>query len=281
MAVKKAAPAKAAPAKAAPAKAAPAKETAIVPWKDRFEKYATQQKEQVSSIGAGGVGVKFGRNAITVGGTSVPGGKLECVIIGSCALNAWYEQAYDPDSPTPPDCYAFAVKNDDPEMAPKDDVASKQADKCGECPHNEWGSAAQGRGKACGNKIRLGLITAKDAEDGPSTSTAELATATVSPTNLKAYAGYVKALEEDHGRPVWAVVTEISSHDDPKTQIRLEFKMVDVIDDDDILSALEKRYLKIQDVLQVPFSAAIERPEKKAPARGNQRFAAKKAPARR
>ena len=260
-------------------KASPGK--AIVKWQDKFASAAKAAREQVKTIG-GGVGVKFGRGSITVGGNTVPGGKLVCVILGSCAFNAWYEADYDPSDAQPPDCYAFSNLVGDPEMAPTDDVHNKQADLCANCPKNEFGSAKTGRGKACGNNIRLGLITEKDAEDADGISTAELATAKVSPTNLKHYAGYVKMLDEEHGRPPWAVVTEVSSFDDPVTQIRLEFKMVEVIEADDILTALEKRVDSVEEDLMKPFPPPTERSVKKPAAtgvgRGN-KFAGKSKPA--
>lgn len=256
--------------------------TSIVKWDEKFAKYAKETKDQTKNIGTGGVGVKFGRGSITVGDTPVKGGKLECVIVGSCALNAWYKADYDPNDRQPPDCYAFAVVSDDPDMAPHAAASDKQSDLCATCDKNQFGTAKVGRGKACGNNIRLGLFTAKDVEDAKGISSAELATAKVSPTNLTHYKKYVDLLEEEHGRPPWAVVTEVSSFDDPKTQIRLEFRMVELIEDDEILEALEKRFLKIQDVLQKPFAAPTERaPTKKPAAGGNKKFAAKKQAARR
>ncbi len=254
--------------------------TALVPWSEKFAKYAKETKEQVKNIGTGGVGVKFGRGSITIGDTPVKGGKLECVIIGSCALNKWYETDYDPTDKQPPDCYAFSVIADDPDMAPHAAAAHKQSDKCADCEKNQFGTAKTGRGKACNNTIRLGLLTAKDAEDADGVASAELATAGVSPTNLGHYKTYTDMLEEEYGRPPWAVVTEIASYDDPKTQIRLEFRMVELIEDDSVLQALEKRFLKIQDLLQKPFAAPTERP---VPAKGsvNKRFAPKKKTAKR
>lgn len=240
--------------------------TALAKWDEKFAKYAKEGKEQVKNLGVGGIGISFGRGKIEVGGNAVPGGKLECIIIGSCALNAWYESDYNPNDKQPPDCYALAVVSDDPEMKPHPSCTNKQAELCSECDKNKFGTAKTGRGKACGNNIRIGCITAKDAEDAASISSAELATGKVSPTNLVHFKKYLESIEEQHGRPLWAVVTEISSHDDPKTQIRLEFKLVELIDDDEILAALEKRFLTIQDVLQKPFAAPIERDA--APAKG-------------
>jgi hypothetical protein len=262
MAIRKEAPtASAAPVKGKATAASKAKTTAIVPWTEKFAKYAKQSTEQLKGIGAGGVGVKFGRGSISVGGLPIPSGRLECIVLGSCALNKWYDGDYDPNDAQPPDCYAFAIVTDDEDMAPHADATSPQSEKCADCDKNVYGSARTGRGKACANTLRLGLIVAKDADDAAGISTAEMATAGVSPTNLKNYAGYVKALEEEHGRPPWAVVTEISSHDDPKTQIRVEFKMVSLIQDDEVLEALEKRFLKIQDALQQPYGPKIDRPK--------------------
>lgn len=256
-------------------KVAPKKSTAIVKWDEKFSKYAKETKDQVKNIGTGGIGIRFGRGSISIGETPVKGGKLECVILGSCALNAWYKNDYDPNEKTPPDCYAFSVISDDPEMVPHQAVTDKQSDLCKDCEKNQFGTAKVGRGKACGNTIRLGILTARDAEDAAGIGNAELATGKVSPTNLSHYKKYTDLLEEEHGRPPWAVVTEISSHDDPKTQIRLEFRMVELIDDDEILAALEKRFLKIQEVLQKPFPAPGER-KPAVKAGGNKKFAAKK-----
>jgi hypothetical protein len=252
--------------------------TAIIPWTEKFAKYAKETKEQTKNIGVGGVSIKFGRGRISIGDVEVKGGKLECVIVGSCALNRWNEQPFDASNPLPPDCYAFSVISDDPEMAPHPSAPDKQAVKCADCEKNQFGTARVGKGKACGNTIRLGLLTGNDAtEDADSVAAAEMANAGVSPTNLNHYKKYTDLLEEEYGRPPWAVVTEIASYDDPKTQIRLEFKMVSLIDDDDVLQALEKRVLKVQEQLQKPFSVA-DKTAKKAPAasKSNSKFAGKK-----
>lgn len=249
-------------------KAAAGKSTSIVKWTEKFAVYTKETKEQTANIGSGGISIKFGRGSVTVGDNQIKGGKLECVIVGSCALNAWYGTDYDPNDRQPPDCYAFAIVNDDPEMAPHASASNKQAEKCSECEKNVFGSAKTGRGKACSNNIRIGVLTAKDVEDTEGIATAELATGKISPTNLVHYKKYVDNVIEEYGRPPWAVVTEVSSHDDPKTQIRLEFRMVSLIEDDEALEALEKRYLKIQDVLQKPFAAPTEKPAAKKPAAG-------------
>lgn len=245
---------------------------ALVKWDEKFAGYAKEAKEQNKGISGGGIGVKFGRGSITVGGAAVPGGKLECIVLGSCALNKWYEDDYDPDTPVPPNCYAFAILTDDDTMAPHKDCEQPQADTCAECEKNKFGTAKRGRGKACANTVRLGVLVANDCDDADSAAAAELATGGVSPTNLKSWKKYVDYLADEHGRPPWAVVTEISSHDDPKNQIRLEFKFVELVEDDDVLEALEKRHLGIQDILQTPYQQATEQEEKpKKTGAGNSR----------
>ena len=255
------------------------KTTAIVPWDKRFAPYAKKAQEQVAKVG-GGVAVKFGRNKITVGGVDIPGGKLECVILDSCAVNIWYTKDYDKDDVQPPDCYAFADSVGDSEMAPHADATNKQCELCADCEKNQFGSAKTGRGKACGNTVRLGLLTVKDVEDPDDVVAAEMATAKVSPTNVKRWAGYVKMLGELEGgpRPPWGVITEITSLDDPDTQIRLEFKLVELIDDPAILDALEKRLPKVQEELQRPYAPPTEKAAKKpaATAGRSKKFAARR-----
>lgn len=268
MAPKKTAPVAAPVAAKKTAKPTKPTTTAIIPWDKKFAGYAKAAVEQEKNVGGGSQSIKFGPGTITVAGGTVPNGRLECVVLGSCAANTLYEGAYDPDDVQPPVCYAFAVL--DADLAPHADCQKPQSETCATCEQNMFGSAPPGRGKArgkaCGNTRRLGLLLASDVEEADGIATAETAMAKVSPTNLKAWAGYVRSLADAYGRPPWAVVTEISSHPDPKTQIRLEFSMVSLIEDDDVLNALEARQAKVQDVLQQPYGPPIERPA--PPARG-------------
>jgi hypothetical protein len=192
------------------------KTAAIVPWSERFAPYAKAAVDNQKGIGSTGQTIKFGAGgAITVAGGTLPGNKLECIILGDCFENGWYGgRPYDPDDPQPPVCYAFGEIIDG--MAPHGDCQEAQNADCATCEKNQFGSAETGRGKECGNKKRLAILSLKDCEDADSTATAELATAKISPTNLKAWAGYVRSVAEDSGRPPWAVVTEIKGLPDPK-----------------------------------------------------------------
>jgi hypothetical protein len=151
-------------------------------------------------------------------------------------------------------------------MVPHEKAEDKQSEDCASCPQNEWGTADVGRGKACGNNIRIGVLLAKDCADGETTLKAEMATGKISPTNLKVYKGYLDAVAEEHGRPLWAVKTQISSFNDDRTQIRLEMMMVDPIENDEILAALEKRFVKTSEALMQPFPPRTEKPARRSPA---------------
>ena len=238
------------------------KSTAIVTWDKRFASFAKQAVEQVKGIGGVGQSVKFGAGGtITVAGGVVPGNRLNVIILVSCFENAWYGGApYDADDPQPPLCYAYGELAEG--MAPHEECQAAQSADCASCEKNAFGSAAVGRGKACGNKKRLALLLSKDIDGADDVSSAELAMAKISPTNLKTLAGYVRALAEDTGRPPFGVVTEISGYPDTKNQYRLEFKMEELIEDEGILDALEARLEKAQEFLQQPYGPPIDRPAK-------------------
>lgn len=266
MAVKKSAP---------PKKSAPG--NSLVRWEEKFQKFAAAGVEKEKNLG-GGASLKFSPGAITYNGANMPGGRLNVIIMESAFLNAWYKSTYNQDNPTSPECFALAL--DDSELAPHEKSTDPQSDTCANCEQNAWGSAAMGRGKACGNKRRLAILAASDCEDGEGTAAAEMITATLSPTTLKAWAGYVRAVADQHSRPTWAVVTEISNVLDPgqTPSFHIEFALVDLITDEDVLVALEKRLAAAQELVLRPFEPTPE-PISKPPQKNNvgksQKFAAK------
>lgn len=256
------------------------KGTSMQKWDAKFAQYAKDAQESVKNIGGGGTSIRFRPGSIEVAGATVPDNRLNCIIIGSVAFNGWNRDKFDPDNPQTPDCYAFGILGQEKEMAPHEDSPEAQADSCGECDKNQFGSAETGRGKACGNNVRLGVLLATDCEDADGVAHAEMAVAKISPTNLKRYKGYVNAVTDEHHRPLWAVVTELRAVSDPRTQIAVEMRIVETIDDPEILDALEARYQKATDALTQPFPPRTERPAAKPPVR-NAKFAGTKTGGRR
>jgi hypothetical protein len=252
----------AATAKKAPAKKSPG--TSMVKWDEKFAKYAKEAKSQTKELAQTfAPTVKFGRNSITVNGDQLRENRLDIVILNNCALNAFYKGAWDPDVKTPPDCFAIGTyskdENDLPvlnPMVPHGNVKHPESAECKTCRQNERGSATTGKGKACGNRMRFALKLAKDV--GNDVKAAETAQAVLSPTNVGRFTKYQDEIMEEYGRPLWAVVTQVSSFDDPKTQIRVEFKFVELIDDNETLTQLEKDYNATLALLQQPYESVSD-----------------------
>jgi hypothetical protein len=248
-----------APAKKQAAKKSPG--AALVRWDEKFAKFASDAVDKEKNLG-GGPTLKFSPGAITYNGANMPGGRFQGIILDSAFLNAWYKATYDQDSPSSPDCFAVGLTDDG--LAPHEKSVDPQSGECASCEKNAFGSAETGRGKACGNKRRLAVLSAADCEDGADVPGAEMAQAIVSPTNLKAWAGYVRSLADSQGRPPWSVVTEIANVLDPgqTPSFHIEFSLVSLIDDDEILTALEKRLATAQEMLLRPFEPTPETPAK-------------------
>jgi hypothetical protein len=104
---------------------------------------------------------------LSLGEEEMPGNQVCVIITDWVRENTLYAERFNPDSPMPPICYAFARgPAEEEEMAPHPSMQADlkyfepQSDTCKVCPHNQWGSADKGRGKACQNRRRLSMIPA-------------------------------------------------------------------------------------------------------------------------
>lgn len=135
------------------------------------------------------------------------GNEIQVVVLDFVSRNNLYLEQYNPNSPSPPDCYAIG-KNIN-QMAPEADSPSIQSDACSTCPMNQFGSGVGGRSKACKNS-RLAVVVLVDPED-PSSSAmpdAPLYTIEFSPTSIKSFDGMVAMVARAlGGPPIKAVVT--------------------------------------------------------------------------
>lgn len=203
------------------------KSTALVKWDAQLAERSKIAAKLVDEIASGGnmIGTKNG--VLSYKNAKIPGNKMNVVVLSHVLHNAFYKGKFDPNNPKSPDCYAFGMTKK--EMAPHEKVAKPENDDCASCPQNEFGTADTGRGKACKNTCRLGLISQSDLED---IEGAEVAYIHVPVTSVKAWAGYVRELEDVMHRPPLGVVTEISLHPDDETQFTMEFKLIDKVEDE-------------------------------------------------
>ena len=187
-------------------------------YKTMATAYASTE-QRVSST----VSIKNG--IMMVGDQPIPGNQFAAVILDAVRLNTFYASTYNPNDASPPTCYA--IGRDDAEMRPHPDMAKDvnhfrpQAQFCNGCPHNEFGSGQNGKGKACGNRRRLIMLLAGTYQNvggimqlQPMTDPAHYKTTgflqmTLPPTTLKAWGEYVRGSSAQYQRPFFGLVTRV------------------------------------------------------------------------
>ena len=209
----------------------------------------------------------------------LPGNEMVVVIVDSIHENTYYTGTFDPDNILPPKCFAFGrtAKEMEPhtnvpgpdDKGADDSYFEMQAEWCDECPHNEWGSAEVGRGKACSSRRRLAVIPAgRFTQTGKRKSETELQIFTdvshfkdadiaflkIPVTSTKAYSKYVQMLNKDHQCPPFGVLTHIFLEPHKDHNFEIGFEMVEVIEDTDILEALFARNQEAGEVIEQPYN---------------------------
>lgn len=237
--------------------------TALASYDDRLAALAKQASQTEAHVG-GGTYISTKGGVLSYNGGTVPDNRMNVIVLNHVCENAYYAgERYDPNNPSSPVCFAFFTNPD--EAAPHEKAEDPQADACTGCPHNEFGSADTGRGKACKNIRRLALITEEGMEDIESATVAFLK---VPVTSVKEWAGYVNSLNNTLKLPPLAVITEISIVPDSQSQFKLKFKLVEKIEDADVLKALLDKMDASERDLVHPYMPNSERPAPQAPQRG-------------
>lgn len=237
------------------------KKDAIMPWQAEMEKDALVAAAQEDGV-VGGQSFSTKSGVLSFDSSPIKDNKMTVVIVDSLNTNIHYEGKYDPSNLESPDCYAFG--RDDKTMKPHKDIPKPPSKSCVDCLNNEWGSADTGRGKACGNKRRLALISADklgDVKKGYYEGN-EIAFLSVPPTSIKAYAGFVKKLASTIHRPPHGVFTEIEVVPDDKDQFKITFEAVEEVPDK-LMPVMMARHKEAQSVIEYPFQAKEGAPEKK------------------
>lgn len=170
------------------------------------EQLAQESAEIAKRIAApSGDRIRFNANRSFITPDGMEGDTLEVVVVDFTSSNLYYEGMYDRDSPQPPACFAIGTQ---PSMlVPSDNSPNKQADACSSCPNNQFGSASNGRGKACKN-TRLVAMMPVTALDNPDED-APIWIMSIPPTSLKAFDAYVHSLAAKHSTVPVGVVTEV------------------------------------------------------------------------
>jgi hypothetical protein len=258
--------------------------TAIANFDEELAKMAGASATLTDS-GGGGRFFSTRAGVLQFDDAALPGNQM-CVIVAAwCLENVYYAEAFDSDNRTPPTCFAFCKNPDEKdEMAPheivdKEDVFDRQADACGECPQNEWGSAAKGRGKACSNRRRLALIPAGTyksvgrgggfdldlIDDAEHFRTADEAYLKIPVMSGKGFDAYVRDVADQLRRPLFAVYTRVYLTPDPKSQFKVNFELIEPVENE-LIPVLMERFRKLHEDIDFPYTPFKEE-EEDAPAR--------------
>lgn len=140
------------------------------------------------------------------------GSEIQVVVLDYMSVNKFYTVAFDSNNPAPPECYAMGrIIND---MAPENDSPHAQNADCRTCPLNQFGSASNGKGKACQNR-RLVAVLVVDPEnpEAHNEPDAPIYTLDLSPSNNKSFDGAVNAVARALiGMPVKALLTVVAEN---------------------------------------------------------------------
>jgi hypothetical protein len=201
---------------------------------------AAQERPSVSRIG-----LKSG--ILSYNGGQVEGNKLKVVTVLSSAINTYYTGGFDPDKPSSPTCYALSSMDDSADMVPHPDVTHPQSDKCSTCPKFKWGSDIDKdgkvrKGKACKESRRIVMLPADCLDSVEDVKGAELAMMKLPVTSVKAWGGFVNGLSATVNLPPHAVVTELTTVPDLKTQFKVVLTPVARIANKEIIEAVKSRF---------------------------------------
>jgi len=181
------------------------------------------------------------------------GTEFNAIILNHVYLNEWFDKAFDPDTPGTPAC--FSISNLGPkeeDMVPHEKSPLKQSDFCKDCDKNEFGTAIVGKGKACGNKVRMALIPADNLDNLENKELAFLRTGVLGGINFEKFRSTEQAR---HGLPVCAFVVKIGL-DDTQEQSVSSFDFVDAIEDMNDLNTLLDRSDDVVKTLTEPYDVS-------------------------
>lgn len=249
--------------------AAPKEQTkAVANWRAEMQADAAKAAEMEKATG-GGKFFSMRAGVLSYDDTPLPGNQMACVITDAIMENVYYAESFDSDNRVPPTCFAFGREEDEMEPHEKvdeEDCFTRQSEMCEGCPQNEWGSADKGRGKACGNRRRLAIIPAgvysKKGElelfdEADAFKSSELAFMKLPVTSVKNYSRYVRECADQIDRPPYAVFTRIYVEPDAKSQFKVNFELLEEIDDD-LMEVIFKRHKEAADVIAFPYNPPSE-----------------------
>lgn len=203
-----------------------------VNYQEQLEREAAEIAKRIAA--PTGDRIRFNANRSIVTPDGAEGETLEVVIVDFVTSNLFYDSPYDRDNPQPPGC--FAIGPEPSLLVPSKNSPNRQSETCSACPNNQFGSAQNGKGKACKNTRLLALspLGADDGEDAP------IWIMSVPPTSMKAFDSYVHSLAAKHRTVPIGVLTEITL-DPENTFASPRFRVVRPLEGAELGRFMERR----------------------------------------
>ncbi len=175
-------------------------------------------KEMQSKLPTGGAikSISLSASGITVAGEKM-GLAYDMVIAAYTNVRTYYRNAYTAGSKDVPICYSFDL------VRPHEKASEPQCETCADCPKNAFGSASNGKGKACSEGFRFAGIAPGQVK-AAGLAEAELITGHPSTLNARHWSDYLTSLG-NKGLHFFQVVTRLVIGPDPKSQYRLTYEM--------------------------------------------------------
>lgn len=222
-------------------------------YRKELSKFAKDDSARLPSGGGQNISIRGKKFSFQGGVLEAP---LKVVAVDYGFENALYEGKFDPESAQPPICFAVGRTTD--EMAPHENSPKPQADNCRECPHNQFGTADVGRGKACKNSIRIAVLSTNVKKfDEAHIKKTEPAMIKLPPTSVKNFRGYLKQITEGLQLPLFSVITAFDFDQDTDLSYPVVVtQFEDEISDRKVLNALVEKRDAVQNVLLQPFDTS-------------------------
>jgi len=127
---------------------------------------------------------------------------VDVVLLDFVYRNQYYPKPYSEGQQNDLVCQAIGEGSNDL-LVPLDNVMEKQAERCGSCPKNQFGSHPSGsRGKACNNQLLLAVTPPDYDPDEPLIWLVK-----AQPTALKQMGGYMLKMTDMYGHPIKAITS--------------------------------------------------------------------------
>ena len=203
--------------------------TEVVSLQEQIAAQLALQQQAAQGMRTTGSYIGFKNAQLKVDGINIPANQIDVRVLATVGERAYYAEAFDADKIQIPACYAL---ND---TVPHPEAADPQSDSCSSCPHNVFGSAKQGRGKACREGARVIVVPSN-----VPLASAQMYTAKVPVSSLAAVTGFASRCSQA-GKLSGEFVTKLSVVEDKKSFFKVHLTLVEATNDMDMALLMQKQ----------------------------------------